>query len=319
MQRRMKIGVITYQYAYNYGAVLQCLALQRVLLSLGIDAEAVDYRPSHFKENICFWRGWGIREGRVLEHVVKRCVGLRYARTMKEAFDLFRAEYIKLSPSCTDAKQVAQLVQRYDAVIAGSDQIWHFDRRPAYFLEWGENYHGRRISYAPCCAYEDQSVDDRENVRKWIMNVDYLSVRNQFSADLLYRLTGRSAEVVADPTLLIDLGDVARKVELPCEKFILTYTLGDEIQGGHAQVIKAIRKKVGDLPVVAVVPSAHLPHLAPWADHVLYTAGPQEWLYLIAKASFIYTDSFHGILFSLMNRRPFLSYYAEPYRAPRLS
>jgi len=97
------------------------------------------------------------------------------------------------------------------------------------------------------------------------------------------------------------------------------YTLGDEIKGGHAKVIQSIRKKVGDLPVVAVVPSAHKPYLAPWADHVVYTAGPREWLYLISNAAFVYTDSFHGVLFAIKNNRPFLSYYAEEGRAPRLT
>ncbi len=67
-----------------------------------------------------------------------------------------------------------------------------------------------------------------------------------------------------------------------------------------------------------MIPSAHKPHLAPWADIKVCDAGPGEWLYLIAHARFVYTDSFHGALFSIKFKKPFLAYYKEKIRAPRL-
>ena len=313
----MKVAIVTYQYAYNYGAVLQCLALQRALIQLGIDAEVLDYCPTS-SEHMPFWKGWGIRKGLLFENIPKRWIKFRYGRAMEQAFDGFRSDFLKLSPTCSSKEEVAALAGNYDAFIAGSDQIWHFAKESIYFLEWGAPYAGRRISYAPCCGHATQLADNEDNIRGWIMNVDHLSVRNQFSYDLVLNLTGRSPEIVADPTLLVELDDVPRKVDLPCAEYILMYTLGDEIKGGHAAVIESIRERVGNLPVVAVVPSAHMPYLAPWADHVVYTAGPREWLWLIAHAAFVYTDSFHGVLFSIKNRRLFLSYYAEEGRAPRL-
>ena len=53
----MKAAIVTYHYAYNYGAVLQCLALQRALFQLGIDAEVLDYRPAS-SEPLPIWKGW---------------------------------------------------------------------------------------------------------------------------------------------------------------------------------------------------------------------------------------------------------------------
>ncbi len=70
--------------------------------------------------------------------------------------------------------------------------------------------------------------------------------------------------------------------------------------------------------MVAVIPSAQKPHLAPWADIKIWEAGPAEWLYLVANAKFVYTDSFHGALFSIKSERPFLAYYVEAGRSPRL-
>ena len=69
--------------------------------------------------------------------------------------------------------------------------------------------------------------------------------------------------------------------------------------------------------MVEVIPSAQKPHLAPWADIKIWEAGPAEWLYLVANAKFVYTDSFHGALFSIKSGRPFLTYYVEEGRAPR--
>jgi len=101
-------------------------------------------------------------------------------------------------------------------------------------------------------------------------------------------------------------------------KYIFMYVLGDEISGGHKKMIQHIRSHYGKIPVVALVASAHKPQDFSWADHTIYDAGPSEWLYLIKKSSFVYTDSFHCSLFAVKNKKGFLAYYSEPRRAPRL-
>lgn len=313
----MKIAIITYHASNNYGAALQCLALQRQLTQLGVTAEVLDYQPRK-PDYLPFWKGWGIRKGLFLKNLPKRLIKIKYGTKSEESFEKFRIQYFNRSKYCSNKKEVASLANQYDAFIAGSDQVWYFARESVYFLDWGAPYAGKRISYAPCCGMINQPELNREDLKKWILQIDHLSTRNQFSYDLIHDLTGLTPKIVADPTLLIDLSDVAQKVTLPFSDYILMYTLGEEINGGHLSVIESIRKKVGNLPVVAVVPASHKPHLAPWADHVIYTAGPSEWLWLIQNATFVYTDSFHAVLFSINNNRPFLTYYAEEWRAPRL-
>ena len=46
--------------------------------------------------------------------------------------------------------------------------------------------------------------------------------------------------------------------------------------------------------------------------------GPSEWVKLISNARFFITDSFHGVIFSIKYSTPFLGYYLEEIRAPRL-
>ena len=46
----MRIGILTFHRAKNYGAVLQCYALATYLKSLGYDTRIIDYYPKYFKE-----------------------------------------------------------------------------------------------------------------------------------------------------------------------------------------------------------------------------------------------------------------------------
>ena len=315
----MKVGIFTFQYAYNYGAVLQCLALYRTLQELGMDADVIRYVPEGCRHYPLLWRGWGIKKGQVFQNIPKKWIAVRHGLGMQKAFDSFRDQYLTFSSVCTLFEEVSAAVSDYDALITGSDQVWHFDQKSPFFLEWGAPYNGKRISYAPCCGHVEQPKQQIPQIKEWLSRFDSISVRNDFSKKLIEGLIGRTAPVVADPTLLIDLNDVQEKVELPCSDYILTYTLGKEISGGHKMAIQAIREKVGNIPVVAVIPSAHKPHLAPWADIKIWDAGPAEWLSLVANAKFVYTDSFHGAIFALKNHRPFIVYYAEEWRSSRMT
>jgi len=316
----MNVGIVTYHYADNYGAVLQCLALQRTLSELGADVSVINYLPPS-AEKPPIWRGWGIRGGSVVQSMRDKFFRIRYVNTrrrMRNKFEDFREEYLRFSETCRSNDEIDRVVDGYDVLVAGSDQIWNYACLPMHFLDWSAPFNGKRISYAPCCGRPDQNLNARPEVKEWLSRFDHISVRNEFSKNVVSKFVDKEISVVADPTVLARLTDVEKKVPLPCDEYILMYTLGHEIDGGHNAVIREIREKNGDLPVVAVIPTAHKPHIAPCADIKILDAGPAEWLWLIANASFVYTDSFHGALFSMKYRKPFLAYYAEQGRAPRL-
>lgn len=314
----MKAGIVTFHYACNYGAVLQCLALYRAVRQLGVDVDIIRYAPRKYYELLSPWRGWGVRRGQLWRNIPRKWVAARHGAGMRRAFDSFCRQHFTFSPACTLPEEIAGVVSGYDALITGSDQVWNFRQDDVFFLEWGAPYDGKRIAYAPCCGLLEQPQERAEQIGEWLSRFDRLSVRNDFSRGLIEPLVTQPVPVVADPTLLTDLGDTARKVALPCSRYILTYTLGQPLAGGHEGALRLIREKVGDLPVVAVIPSADRPHRAPWADIKISEAGPAEWLYLVANASFVYTDSFHGGIFALKNARPFVLYHAEQGRSPRM-
>lgn len=312
----MKVGTITYQFAFNYGAVLQCLALQRALNALGVDAEVVNYHPPR-DEPMPWWRGSGILHGRFLETAFSRGVKFIFGKSMRGKFNKFRNERLLLSTLCSDAT-VHEVAGAYDALIVGSDQVWNRPKSPAYFLEWSPRYQGKRISYAASFGQANQPTKTVADCGVWLRCFNALSVRDEISRQLVRRLSGLEAEVVADPTLLVDLDDVKKSVLLPVEDYILVYVLGDEIGGGQNAMVKVLRKELGNMPVVAVISSAQKPHYCPWADIRVWCAGPEEWLSLISKAQFVFTDSFHCALFAMRFHKPFAAYYSEEARAARL-
>ena len=315
--KSMKIGILTFHFACNYGAVLQTLALKRTLEQLGAAVDVIDYLPQELQIPSAR-NGWGLWCPGQPGQLGNAGLRIRRAPFFKREFDTFRKKHLSLSKRCRTLDEVGAVAEQYDAIIAGSDQIWHFSRSPVYFLEWGSHYDGLRISYAPSCAYPGQSAGENANIKRWIRQIDSLSVRDNFSRDMIQEVSGRIPEVVADPTLLADLSDLQQPVNLPFKEYILMYALGESVAGWADRVVPAIRRRVGNLPVVAVVSSITNPRPCPCADVVLWKASPEQWMYLIKHAAFVFTDSFHGVLFAAKARRPLLAGFLEKGRAPRL-
>ena len=141
-------------------------------------------------------------------------------------------------------------------------------------------------------------------------------MRHLHSYEFIKTAINIDAEIVADPTLLIEFTHL-EKLQDEKTEYILTYVLGKEIDGSHNKAIEKIRNKYGNIPVYSIkIPTMNF-ELSHFADKVFYDLNPDEWISMFRNAKFIYTDSFHGVLFSLKYHKPFLAYYTEKLRATR--
>jgi len=312
----MKVGIVTFHYNNNFGAALQCYALQRAIKELGHEVDVIDYVPPG-GELKPFWRGWNIRSGQFLKKVRQRLLQLKYERKASRAFESFRNSYFSLSARCTTLDQVRRVATQYDAVVCGSDQVWVFERPSVYFLDLGDQFKGLKISYAACCGHNQQHPGEGEKIRNLVNRLDSISVRNDFSKEIVSAYTAKPISITADPTLLVDFDELMEERPLPCADYILMYSLSGDMDGGQQKIIDAIRKKVGDLPVVAVVANS-CPRKSACAQYNIFDANPRQWVWLIAHARFVYTDSFHGALFCVKYNRPFMADYKEKWRSLRL-
>ncbi len=318
----MKIGVLTFHYSDNFGALLQCASLCEALRSIGHSPEVIDYRPPAHS-NLHWYRHWGIRSRSPLSNAKTRISALLAQPRMKRRCEEFRRLHLNRSHRCASLPGLSKALSSFPAVVVGSDQVWNCRFpfvTPAYFLS-DIGYNGRAISYAASCGSKELAIPHiHPGTAAALRRFDSISVRDTETAEFVQEISGREARIVLDPTLLCDLPRRSRPHagDLLQSEYLVTYLWGKEISGGHQAAFDAIRARHGALPIVAIAPTSFIYSRHPYADRVVLDASPEDWVSLIAGARFVYTNSYHGTLFSIKHRRPFLTYTSEQYRQHRI-
>lgn len=326
----MKIGILTLPYQTNYGGILQCLALQNVLRQEGHEVEVIRFRAAG-------QTGVVRRALLMLSSFASGGDFVAYLRDLRLTFAAKRkqqkgvpsdelltrcADFISTHIRYTepvDESQIAVFSDRYEALLVGSDQVWTgFARKQlTYLFDWSPAFGGLKISYAACSANRRIPRLVSRQVRSCLSQFDALSVRDENTCRLVKESCGRTPALVADPTWLYDFCELMQPPSIE-EPYIFAYILGGEILGGHRAVIDEIKREWGDMKVIAVVlPDCSL-EAGHFADQTIDNATPQEWLNLLTHAAFVYTDSFHGTIFSLKYQKKFLTYYTYAQRTSRL-
>ena len=316
-----KIGILSQYYRRNYGGILQSYALFRTVQELGYDVEIVDFRYDA-KENFSFLqilkllknKFWGSSKPNGVHKTIIRKLPSEHV----EAFMNFKKEFLKLSPVLSN-KTIGEYVSKYDAIIVGSDQVWNDleGRHLYYFFDFGKPYYGKKITYAPCSIITNISKRTKKRLKKQLMAIDALSVRDKTTQNLVTMSSGLNPEIVLDPTCLYDFKEFISNPIIDGD-YIFTYILGSEIDCGHNAVLEKIFEKYGKMKIIAaIVPDDSL-EVEKFADEVKYNASPAHWVNLIANAKFVYTDSFHGCVFSMKYHKPFFAYYRDAKRSSRL-
>lgn len=324
----MKIGIVTFVKADNYGAELQAYALQKKLNMMGYDAEVLDLEKeqgvmSSSKRNIYislknriryygFWRGCNKFIQAILETLSERQANKNNQEQIKakhKVFEQFFENKIKHSPEYIKLDDLANENLPYDIYIAGSDQIWNYmqtNRLDVFFLEFANRFHARKISYA--ASFSVPSIPkDLENVYKPLIdNLDAISVRENNALEIVSKLSRKKAVQVLDPTLLLNRSEWVKDVAKPnylsnLNKVVVIYTLSGSKY--IYELAKEIAKKL-DADVVNIKNGFSRVKGDDGIIHIM-DAGPQEFISLLNKAVYVITDSFHGTAFSVNFNIPF--------------
>ncbi len=316
----MKIGIITlFEENYNYGAVLQAFALESYCKSLGHECDVIRYKhvPESAKKNmwtrICRKCRTISSPGEFVWEVCNLFVKKQLKALEKESeigrqekFREFIQERVTCSAKTYTGDSVSQVNDLYEAFICGSDQIWKPEcYTDTYFLKFATP-EKRRVAYAPSIAVERLSPEEMCYMRPLIENLDAVSVREEQGAELLKAVTGNLYPIVVDPVLLMPKefwAKIKSKEIVVKEPFYFCYFLSPNYEAMkkiHKIAVKQ-RKKVVCISSVA---GSHL-YLNKFTDIFVDSAGPAEFIRLISDAEMIYTDSFHGTVFSLIFEKPF--------------
>lgn len=286
----MKIGILTFHWATNYGAVLQCYALQTYLESQGHEVNVINYKPSCFDESV-----YKFLRYRKFMHLSS------YFHTMKmeKALISFRNQYLKQTHRVRTINSMGKIIaSKFDIIVSGSDQVLNPSFlmggegankiSPTYYLDFP--FKGKRIGYAlsfGCVEYPENALKE---ARKHIGTFDIISVRESSGIDILRSMGRDDVVVVPDPTLLMN-ADFYHSLAEECTYTKSSYTYCFFIR--HiAERKRSINHILKDRPVL-------------WnnddRDYRL-----QGWLGKIKHADFVVTDSFHCMVMCLKFHTPFV-------------
>lgn len=295
----MQVGLLTFHLCRNYGAMIQAYALCRVVQEMGHDARFIDYRGGPV-DRLLFSkrRPWSLLPAMI-----------RWRRLVA-----FRDQYLPQTTKTyhTDADLMDDPPD-FDAYICGSDQIWNpycKGFHPAYFLHFVPEDSARLIAYAPSFGDYQPGNEYDEKMAQYIKRFDCLSVREKSGQRIIQQLTGRSAEHVLDPCLLVDDYSVVSTPPGRKDDYIAAYMLNRSDE--KIALLNKAKEKLG-LPVISIGPTR-----LPGVNWMRDDAGVRRWLGHIQNARFVCTDSFHGTCLSILFRKEFLT-VPHPTRNERIA
>ena len=299
----MKVGVITFHSANNYGAVLQTWALQKVLKNLNTTTGVINYHPDIIDglyDPMKLKKGLSRSLLKLKLYIRNKDSLVRYNK-----FQSFLKNNINLIGDYRTYKELLDAKLDLDAYIVGSDQVWNpthtggYD--PAYYLEFAKSA-SKRISYAASLGTDYIVSRYKDDMAKALQSFTNISVRERSTQALIGELAGKPVDVVLDPTLLLDKEDydeikVSSKYKKP---YILLYSIEKNPQ--LIEFANKISLSLG-MPILQRRPSNGLINqMEPF-----YTANAGEFLGHIESASYVITNSFHGTVFSILYGTPVVS------------
>ncbi len=299
-----KIGVLTFQRSYNYGAILQAYALQTVLTNMEYDVEFINYFD---QENWNMSRSFGKKISIIIWHnFVKTLIA---GKTRKERTDEFKTRNLKISKIIFESRfDLERKPPIYDAYITGSDQVWNFrltNYDSSYYLSFVPN-DKPRISYAASFGLSKLPQQDKLPLKSLLEKMNNISVREIEGKRIVEDYSNSTAEIVLDPTLLLNNDDWSKisSERIVKENYILCYYMpGDSHVTESIRILaEKVSMKTG-WKIINIGQKEY--HKLFWWENSIFNAGPKEFVSLFKNASFIITNSFHGTAFSIIFRKPF--------------
>lgn len=301
----MNCEILTFQFAHNYGALLQCYALKKYLESKHITVSVSNFTPESVKSVYKLWPGL---------HIMHPChwIGeiLRSLRRIEQydIFESFIANELSKIPNMD-----------LDYVIIGSDQIWNETITGRITEYYGASYpYIKKISYAGSFGTNVLTDYQKRNVSKYLKDFEKVSLRESCNVKEVQSLISKEVFCVIDPVLLIENSEWIDFEKAPkynsCEEYILYYALcqDEELVRAVKEKAEALNCKVFEIHPTCIKLNSGF--------RQLNNVGPREFLYLVRHAKMIGTNSFHAVSFSEIFKKKVIykSYSNNESRVPEI-
>lgn len=282
----MKIGIITLHRTTNYGATLQSYSLFNFLKNSGHDVELIDYFSDRLKK----------AQFKHLFH--NKFFAFNAVKSWKT--NRFLSSNTKMSrntySSVSDMREVGT---DYDVIICGSDEIWNFKSSllgldDAFFLRFPCKPATKKISYAASFGSTTDLGESKTQILDSLKDFSKISVRDSNSLNLVSKDCGLPAIKVVDPTFLSDYSDILRRPKIK-QDYVLVY---GGLSPKEREYVKHFADSKGLITIAVGYPckTANINRL---------DVGPEEWLGFFSCAKYVFTNFYHGVIFSLIFDKPF--------------
>lgn len=291
----MKVSIITYHDEDNYGATLQAYATYRAVKELGFIPEIINLHMAH-RESIPYKIVFGLKRWR---------------------FNAFRKKYMpnktRLYTSVDELRKNPPIT---DVYLVGSDQTWNptisKEFALAYFLDFGSGSQ-KRITYASSfgtSTWIDSDVAKKNNVKRLLSRFSTLLIREDKGVEIALKEFGLESKQVIDPVLLFSsYPELTGKLMQTND--IIVYKIKNDTEFYRRAVILGREmncsvKSIGSLRQLKGIKTS-------------YPETIEKWISNIGSAKYVFTDSFHGTVLSLLYHRQFVVYVGNPKLISRIT
>jgi len=290
----MKVGLLTFHRVANPGAFFQTFASQELLVSMGHEVTILDYRPSHQKVKPVY------EFARMLRHRPGQWRDFLAARKRERRYQAMARKNFRLSPPLPSVNDIAAL--SLETIVIGSDIVWNYTRLPsgadpAFFGAIPDS--PPRIAWACSAGNADFSNPLPDWAESSLAGFRRISVRDARTRKWIHSLGMAAPVTLCDPAFHLGLDGWLRgktKTESP---YLAVYALPEHL---NPETIQALRR------------FAHFRgwrlkacgYSQNWTDKKSVEGGPDSWLAELAGAEAIFTNTFHGSIFSQLLGKPWM-------------
>ncbi|MBC9722801.1 MAG: polysaccharide pyruvyl transferase family protein [Lactobacillus sp.] len=294
---KKKNAILTFQGAPNYGAFLQAYALQTAASQFDPAIEIIDYRAKFTKKHYDPYR---IKNG-YFKSLLRIILYSSKERKRNNVFESYRLKYLNLTPEkvCTQV-DLQNLCMNFTNIICGSDQIWNMtvtDGDLSYFLPF-PLMETTKNSYA--ASMGNQEVEKVDEIKNYLLDFENIGVREKDAAERLQKVLPIPVTATIDPTLLLSKqqwDDFAKEKVATNESYILVYTV-KQPKNLIKEAVKLGKKK--GLKVIQITERKKKNGIVS-----VQNQSPCQFVSYFREASYVFTNSFHGSVFSLIYQKQF--------------
>lgn len=322
-----KIGcVIAYRPNHNnYGTSLQGYAMLRKIKDMGYDVEVIYYEKqlSLLQKLKFVWNAFRVGEIKEIFNRINSKAVLDkypvYAKGIKERTEVVntykKRKLLPLFHKYYGYSALHEGSRNYDVVVVGSDQVWTPMSLPnKYFNLLFVDDYVRKIAYASSFGVSVIPKFQQKATGIYLDRFYKIGVREQKGKEIVDTLSNQTAQVVADPTLLLSRKEWEEEIDVAPnysininEPYIFCYFLGTNQEARKAA--NRLKAKTGYKIVAIRHMDEYVEKDESFGDKAPYDVDPNDFIRLISKAAYVCTDSFHCSVFCIIFHRQFMTFY----------